>query len=356
MNHRQLTFAREYRGYSQTELADSITGLAQSNLSKFEKGFGVLSNEIQMKIIDFLDFPVEFFDKKINFTIENANYRKRSTINKSIVQRFENQCKLIGYSIDELSESVEWPDFSLAQLNVEDGYTPEYVAQYTRKLLELTPGEPVKNIFKLLESRGIITYEINENEKFDGVSFMTDKGYAVIVVNKNMSNDRKRFTIAHELGHLLLHNGFPISTYRDKETEANNFASEFLMPANTIKSEIRYLKMNNLYDLKKYWLTSMSSIIRRSKDLGCIDDNRYRFFMIEMSRSGYSKKEPVDVFIDNPHNFRYVLNIMKEELGYSKDDFSNYLKLPKDIINNLLFSDEMKLKISFSKMSTLQSS
>ena len=54
MNHKQLTFAREYRGDSQTELAESIKGLSQSNLSRFEKGFGVLSDDVQKKIIDFL--------------------------------------------------------------------------------------------------------------------------------------------------------------------------------------------------------------------------------------------------------------------------------------------------------------
>ena len=69
MNNKQLTFAREYRGYSQTELAESIKGLSQSNLSRFEKGFGVLSDDIQRKIIEYLNFPEEFFNRKINSTI-----------------------------------------------------------------------------------------------------------------------------------------------------------------------------------------------------------------------------------------------------------------------------------------------
>ena len=51
MNHRQLTFARELRGFSQTDLSSSIKGLSQSNLSKFEKGLSILSEDIQEKII-----------------------------------------------------------------------------------------------------------------------------------------------------------------------------------------------------------------------------------------------------------------------------------------------------------------
>lgn len=348
MNNKQLIFAREFRGYSQTELANSIQGLSQSNLSKFEKGLGLLSEDVQKKIISFLDFPENFFDRKINSVIENANYRKRAAVSKSSVSVFENKCKLIGYLVDEFSESIEWPDFSLSPLNIEDGYSPEYIANYTRRLLKLERDEPLRNIFSLLESNGIILYEIDTIEKFDGVSFITDKGFPVIIVNKNFSNDRKRFTIAHELGHLLLHNenNFPISNYRDKEKEANQFASEFLMPMETVKNSLRNLKMNYLTDLKSYWLTSMSSIIRRAKDLNCIDDNRYKFFMIEMSRYGYTKKEPIDVFIDKPTCFKNAIGLFKQELLYSDADFIKLTALPKDIIDDILYSDKIvKLKL-----------
>lgn len=348
MNNKQLTFAREYRGYSQTELADSIKGLSQSNLSRFEKGFGVLSDDIQRKIIEYLNFPEEFFNRKINSTIENANYRKRASIGKNITQRFENKCKLIGYIIDEFSESIEWLDFTLSPLNVEEGYTPQYIANYNRKLLKLTKDEPVKNIMSLLEQSGVIIYEIDEIEKFDGVSFITDKGFPVIIVNKNFSNDRKRFTIAHELGHILLHNEnlYPISSYRDKEKEANIFASEFLMPEDEIKNSLRQLKMSDLGDLKSYWLTSMSSVIRKAKDLNFLDDNRYRYFMIEMSRYGYNKKEPIEVFIDKPTCFKNAYQLFKNEFSYDINDFVKFTALPKDILDDILFFERtIKLKV-----------
>ena len=349
MNHKQLTFAREFKGYSQTELSNKIQGLSQSNLSKFEKGLGVLSEDLQKKIIDFLGFPEDFYNRKINTIIENANYRKRATVSKTKILKFENKCKVIGYVIDELSESIEWPDFKLAPLNVEDGYAPEYIANYTRRLLKVNVDEPIKNIFSILETAGVIIYEINDDEKFDGVSFITDKGNPIIIVNKNFSNDRKRFTIAHELGHILMHNenNFPISSYRDKEKEANQFASEFLMPENYIKNSLRNLKLSEVGNLKSYWLTSMSSIIRRAKDLKCIDDNRYKYFLIEMSRNGFTKKEPIEVFIDKPTCLKNAINLFKTDLAYSLEDFSNYTALPKDIIDELFNSDKIvKLKIS----------
>lgn len=347
MNYKQLVFAREYRGLNQTELASSIQGLSQSNLSKFEKGFGVLSDEVQQKMMHFLNFPIEFFDRKINTSIENSNYRKRATVSKYLVQQFENRCKLIGYLVDQFSETVDWPDFNLMPLNVEEGYTPEYIANYHRKLLKLTKDEPVKNIISLLEAAGVIVYEMDIIEKFDGVSFISDLGYPVIIINKNFSNDRKRFTIAHELGHLLMHNEncFPISTFREKEKEANVFASEFLMPENEIKNSLRSMVMSDLGDLKRYWLTSMQSLIRRAKDLQCIDENRYKFFMIEMSRNGFTRKEPVEVYIDRPTCFKNAFELFKNELSYSVEDFIKYTALPKDILDEFLSFDMVKLKV-----------
>ena len=66
LNPKQLILAREYRGYSQTDLAKRIKGLSQSNLSKYEKGLDILSDDILMRIISFLEFPVDFFYKRIS--------------------------------------------------------------------------------------------------------------------------------------------------------------------------------------------------------------------------------------------------------------------------------------------------
>lgn len=348
MNHKQLIFARDYRGLNQSQLAKSIAGLSQSNLSKFEKGFDTLSDDLKMKIIHFLDFPESFFYKSIDIRLENGNYRKRSAVRKSDVIQFENTCKIFGYLVDEMSKSIEWSDFEIQSLNVEEGYTPAYIANYVRRCIHLKKGEPIKNIYTLLENLGIIIYEIEANEKFDGISFFSDLGYPLIVINRNLPNDRKRFTLAHEFGHLMLHNesNFPISEYRDKEKEANEFASEFLMPELEIKNSLRGIRIGDLGELKAYWLTSMSSIIRRAKDLNCISADRYKYFMIEMSRSGQSKNEKGFVEIDNPKYFKKGYSLLKDDLGYSNDDFVNVFALPTDVLEKVFnFSEGKILKL-----------
>jgi hypothetical protein len=92
----------------------------------------------------------------------------------------------------------------------------------------------------------------------------SDPGW-IIVVNNEHASVRQRFTIAHELGHLLLHRysqphadtGFKVR-FRDEnsstgsireEIEANQFAAELLMPESWLLS--RFVSMNFDYDLEE---------------------------------------------------------------------------------------------------------
>lgn len=61
----QLRMAREYRGYSQSELVKNIPGLSQSNLSKYEAGFTGMINDEKLKVImQFLNWPFGWLDVK----------------------------------------------------------------------------------------------------------------------------------------------------------------------------------------------------------------------------------------------------------------------------------------------------
>jgi Zn-dependent peptidase ImmA (M78 family) len=335
INYKQLTFAREYRGYSQTELASQIRGLSQSNLSRFEKGIGYLSDDVISRVVSFLNFPEFFFEKNIANRPENAHYRKRAGVNKKEKSIIEHSIRLIGYIIDQMSTFLEFPEFAVKTIDIEEGFSPEYIAQYTRRYLGMK-DEPVRDIHSLLERNGIIIVEMDaDRELFDGVSFLTDTGFPVMVINRDFTNDRKRFTIAHELGHMIIHTNesFLFPDHRNKEDEANRFASEFLMPKEAIENSLRNLKLSYLTELKRYWLTSMASIIRRSKDLNCISDDKYRQFNIELSRKGFKRREPLDVYIDKPNLFSAACELLRKELEYSDAELSEAFSLPVDVLN-----------------------
>ena len=159
MNPRQLTFVREYKGYSQTELASHIQGLSQSNLSKFEKGVGQLSDEIIRKIVDFLGFPSSFYDQVISNNIDSAHYRKKVGITKKEKDYIEKSIKLIGYIVDQMSDSVEFPPFTLKTIDLSEGFTPVFAAHFIRRSMGILQG-PVVQICSKLESYGIIIVQL----------------------------------------------------------------------------------------------------------------------------------------------------------------------------------------------------
>jgi Zn-dependent peptidase ImmA (M78 family)/plasmid maintenance system antidote protein VapI len=346
INYRQLTFAREYRGYSQSDLASKIDGLSQPNLSKYEKGFNTLSDEMVVKITEYLGFPKEWLSLDVSNLPENANYRKRAVISKKVKTEIEFTNRIVGFIVDQMSDSIEWPEFKHVPLDIEEGYTPKEIARYARKILGLKPSEPVRDVFTLLENKGIVIIEIIANEKFDGVSYVTDKGTPIIIINKTFSNDRKRRTVIHEYGHILIHCFFPVPNTRDekiKEREADEFANEFLMPEEFIRNSLEGLRIVDLVELKKHWLTSIASIVRRAKDLGCISGERYTYFNVELSRSGMKKNEGVNVYIDEPSLFLEGYKIYKNELGYTDSDLCKAFIIPEDSITRYFKPNRLRV-------------
>lgn len=336
INFKQVTLAREYRGYTQSALAAKIKGLSQANLSKYEKGINTLSENTLNDLIEFLEFPKSFYSKNIFSNVKSAHYREKSGIQKKERISIECSYKFIGDIVDQMAKSLDFPEFKFEQMNVEDGYTPIEIAKNVRRKLKLEYDEPIKDINKILESNGIIVYELKAFDKFDGVSFFTQNGTPLIVINSEFPNDRKRFTLAHELGHIIMHTAFPIPSFRDNKTiekEANNFASEFLMPEIAIKNSLKKLKLSYLSDLSKYWLTSMYAILYRALNLGCIDQGKFVYLRTELSRMGGLKKSMTNVYIDNPRLFYNAFKMHINELEYTLDELADTFSLSLDVLN-----------------------
>lgn len=332
-----MTFARQYRGYTQTELAKAVEGLSQSNLSKFEKGLGGLSDSVLSRIMGLLGFPVDFLDLDIDNTVVCKHYRKKASIRVSDRDRIDRFVAIRAYCFDWLTEEVEIPEFKFKYMDLENGITPEEAALYVRKQFRLGL-RPIENICGLLERNGVSLFFWDcPYDEFDGVSLISDRGNHLVVVNENMSNDRIRYSLAHELGHIVMHQSCDIFVpeNRDKEDEANRFAAELLMPADGIKHSLDGLRLRDAMRLKQYWLTSMYAILLRAKKLGRIDDRRFISQRTEMSRNGWLRKEPTEVFIDGPVVIRKSYELVTGGLGYDNEQLARSMKLPLDIIKDV---------------------
>lgn len=118
------------------------------------------------------------------------------------------------------------------------------------------PPIPVEKIAKLVGAK--VTYNNFQNE-ISGLLLRREKS-VVIGVADEQSPTRQRFTIAHEIGHLLLHEGEELHVDADfrvnlrsaasskandvTEIEANAFAAELLMPISFLKKDVARLQID----------------------------------------------------------------------------------------------------------------
>jgi hypothetical protein len=107
------------------------------------------------------------------------------------------------------------------------------------------------------------------------------------VLNLEPPADRRRFSLAHELGHLVLDTaGIPSA---DEERLAHRFASAFLVPAAAARRELGVrrsgLALAELEHLKRKYGVSMQAWTRRARDLGIVTEETYRGWQIIWFRS-----------------------------------------------------------------------
>lgn len=328
-NHKILILARESRGLTQKQLVDDIPNLNQGNYSKMEKGIINIPLETLSNIAKRLDYPESFFYKKsVNTPISSFYYRKRVSMSKKDLSVLEAKLDIIRIMIDELLDSVDLPEYKLPKYAITDDLSPSDIAIKIREFLKLPRG-PINHLVKTLEAAGIIIYFFKTDAlKFDGITLITDKGQPIIFINDALPNDRKVFTLCHELLHLVSHIPFsPLPEDRDEEGEANEFAGEFLIPYLDCRNDLMDLKYSQLGVLKMYWKVSKSAIIRRAKDIYGITPERYTNLNIELSKNGERKKENGYIEIDEPALVNLMITTHENDLGYSLNEMLQVLGL-----------------------------
>ena len=98
----------------------------------------------------------------------------------------------------------------------------------------------------MLESAGVKIFEINAPAEFDANSFTLD-GLFVIILNKGLIEERKRFTLFHEVGHKVMRFAEGV----DEERFCHVFANEVLLPSSVFIQKIGKVRKDiSLVELK----------------------------------------------------------------------------------------------------------
>lgn len=325
--HKALILARESRGLTQTQLAQ-LTEIPQSSISRIEQDTLGVDDSTVKKLAEVLKYPESFFFQEVNIYPPNLHYRKRVTIPVRVKDMAEATMNIYRLNLQTLLQSVDLPESTLPIIEEGKYDSPADVAMYLRQFWKVPKGR-IDNLTQLVESKGIIVVRCNLfTEKIDGRSMVTDKGNFIIFLNKSLSGDRLRFTLAHELAHLILHIHSNNVFNTDVEEEANIFACEFLMPQDEIRPQLYgRLTLPKLADLKRYWKTSMQAILKWSERLNVTTPNQAKYLWSQISSLGMRKKEPIEIAQEQPSLLSKIIEIFMTELQYTKDELAKLLCL-----------------------------
>lgn len=340
VNPEMIALARESRGYTQQELAN-LLGVTQGRISKVEKGLISVSDELLDGLCEALNYPRQFFGQSPGVHAAGLTlHRKRKSLPKCTLEKIQAQLIIRKLHISKLLDDIEFPADKIPSFKVTQGNTPANIARKTRVALGV-PAGPVENFARKLEKAGILIVPLDLEHRFiDAVSCKVDGLPTTVFINSSMPGDRQRFTLAHELGHLVMHD-VPVENMED---EADRFASEFLMPEAEIQDELYSLSMRKLWELKSRWKVSMAALVMRAKMLGCITENQVRYLWIQLSKAGYRLEEPAELAIpqEKPTFMAKILELNLED--HSEAELSELLCLEESEFRRMYMGGEERRK------------
>lgn len=329
-----LKLGRQTRGMNQTQLADAAK-LTQGAISKFENGLSEPGEDAVTKIAQALKFPVSFFyqqDRIYGLPVSvSRSYRKKASVGVRAIEQLEAEVNVRIMHLRRLLSSVDFePELPFPHMDIDEfGGNAAKVAELVRGLWQI-PSGPIRNLTEVVERAGCIVFACDfQSLGVDGLTLQPHGLPPCVFLNSAMPGDRQRFTLAHELGHAIMHQ-VPSATM---EAEADEFAAALLMPARDLAPQFSGgVSLQRLAALKPVWRTSMASLLMSAKRVGAISDNQSSYLWRQFSKAGYRTKEPAELAIE-PEQPRVLTDILRahmSDLGYSVAELARTLNVFED--------------------------
>jgi Zn-dependent peptidase ImmA (M78 family)/transcriptional regulator with XRE-family HTH domain len=348
----RLEEAVKARGLTWKDLADAAD-VRTSTLSEYKNEKATPSPEQLRKIAAALEFPEAFFLQPVTVGAKLTGprlFRAPSSLTKRAAEQAETRLSLMSECLVFSDRFLRTPESSFLQSysHIEeplllDNSQIEAIAVSVREKLGYGL-QPITNLVRTLEKSGIaiLRYESLTNVKIDGLSQHSELGrpLCAIFAREEPSLSREYFSLAHELGHIVLHARISESRFdsladaKSLEDQANRFASAFLLPAAPFLAALAAPTLNFFAYLKRQWRASIAAMIRRCYDLNRIDRDEYSRLNIRLSQKRWKVREPLDdVFeIEHPVLLKQVFSTLAEREGIKGHQIATMLsRNPRDL-------------------------
>ena len=331
-----MVLARESRGYTQAELS-RLASIGQGTVSKYETGASEPPDGFAEEIAKVLDYPIAFFYQPGRpYGFPPFHYRRRKKLSAKVLGKINAQMNIRRMHIQKMCLSFDVNSVAANRIPevdpndyVRGAKGPPSVEDIARSLRELwmLPRGPIPNMVDLIEaSGGIVIHCDFGSDLIDAMSQRVDGMPVLFFVNTHAPADRVRHTLAHELGHMVLHT----TTLHDDdvmEDEADTFAGALLLPSDEFKAQLRRFDLRQLANMKQFWKVSMASMAVRADKLKLITPYQSKSFWMEMGKLGYRKREPHEPEHEHGTILRRMVKYHTDKLGYSTDDMCRLLNL-----------------------------
>lgn len=290
----RLTMARELAGLRKRELAQRVERTAAA-VSQYELGQSGPSASTLARCAAALELPVGFFESgrpQLRLDTTQAHFRSLRATTAVGRRQALAHVELLWELTEALDQAIELPPIDLGlPLGIPHG-DPARTARTVRKAWDLTAG-PIVHLVRNLEARGIVVTRIPAVDAATIDAFSSAlHGRPTIALTDKGNPMRRRFSVAHELGHLLLHPD-PAPGSPAHERQANAFAAEFLMPAQEVRPllptpvDVRALK-----EVADGYGVSVAALLYRGKDLGAYGESTMRRALATLTALGWRTDEP----------------------------------------------------------------
>lgn len=295
----RLKRAREALGFSLRELEAAIQGQVSAQaIGKYERDEMMPSSTILLAMAKALHVSPEYLLSEREIQLAGVDFRKaphagakeERAVEACVLDQVERYLEL-----EELLPGVEQPwdapdDHAFDIVRIEDA---EQAAEALRRLWELGV-DPIPLMAELLEDKGVKVIALDLPENVSGSKAFVQRPHhqdvPVIVVNQGHNGERQRFTLAHELAHLVLR--FSGLSDAEQEKAADRFAGAFLMAKDMVLRLLgphrTSISLGELAELKKLFKVSVASLVVRCAQLGIISKAVYGRLWAQIKALGWN--------------------------------------------------------------------
>lgn len=325
-NGKRLKEARLYNKLTITELAEKLN-VTKQMISKYENDRSEPNFENSLQLNPILGYPREFFYTRDKYSIKNEGtfFRSRLTATQKSKQPATIALKYSVIVRDFLEQYIDFPTLKNRE-EYEGMDNLEEISLKIRNSMDLGV-KPINDIIEVAELMGFtlinMNYQEDKVDAFSSMNTINGNSYFIITTGDSGSFYRQQFSIAHEIGHWVLHQNInPQELDKDEykviEEEANKFASVLLLPKESFGTELRSKVVDEIdtyYNLKRKWNVSMAAMIMRARDLKIITSSQQTKLYKQMHYRKWRNPEPFDLEtkITSPVAFKQSLELLIDE-------------------------------------------